>query len=418
MAHVQDPETPLEVLRNESIDRTTRMWPRREDGFLIIILKVVLTPYLWQWLYLVVVNVIVLVFACRKRRMIRPDLCVRHAADAYMFAETAGLVVCYLGVLQLARDADPDARSVGTAIGWCMFPLFRFCEALSVVVMLHTSGAFHSPAPMRAASKTLWAYLEFVVIFATIYVAVAVSTGDRFEAPKEGVVATTPAPFVTSWVNPLYFSMISMATVGYGDFSPQTACARSVVALEVFSGLLLLVVVLQRVLAISLPQPPNPLYVIKRLRNCSQQEVQQHIAYLVPTPVCTIAELLKSGQCRLSKGTIRSMADLGALKTEFGHMGPLAPPRTDGEQKFRISEVLPLLKANPGAGDALLPNIQGIMKLDESGKVDYIVTIMRIGSDLIVKDGNKRTIAYFERRKSFGKLIDFPVYLVELVGRL
>jgi len=44
---------------------------------------------------------------------------------------------------------------------------------------------------------------------------------------------------------PLYFSTISIPTVGYGDMAPQKAEGRVVVAAEIAFGLFLLVVVIQ-----------------------------------------------------------------------------------------------------------------------------------------------------------------------------
>jgi hypothetical protein len=110
--------------------------------------------------------------------------------------------------------------------------------------MLHANGPYNSSNPMRAVSRLLCSYLEFVVIFASFYLVVAGLEDDQFGPANSG--------FLNSRVNPLYLSMITIASVGYGDFSPQTPLGRSVVIIEVFCGLLLLVVVLQRVLTVSL----------------------------------------------------------------------------------------------------------------------------------------------------------------------
>jgi hypothetical protein len=239
------PRTPKEVFDKDSEQRRKNMAFRREDGLIIFLLKLILNYRFWHFAYQTAVYAILKVSGKLNKPTHRPELWVRHAADTYMSLMGMLLLICYWRLLDLARTADSDNRPVMWAVLWSIVPVFRLGESLSVVVMLHANGPYHSPEPMRAVSKTLWAYLEFVVIFGTVYLGIAAAAGDRF--------ATGSDPsFLKSWVNPLYFSMITIATVGYGDFAPQTDWGRSVVAIEVFCGLVLLVVALQRVLTVSL----------------------------------------------------------------------------------------------------------------------------------------------------------------------
>jgi hypothetical protein len=55
--------------------------------------------------------------------------------------------------------------------------------------------------------------------------------------------------FVNDLITPLYFSAISISTIGFGDFSPQTAEGKAAVILDVFFGIFLFVVVLQKAMA-------------------------------------------------------------------------------------------------------------------------------------------------------------------------
>jgi hypothetical protein len=157
--------------------------------------------------------------------------------------------------------------------------------------------------------------------------------------------------------------------------------------------------------------------VIDDVKDCSPAEVQAQIAYLDGTPVRGIAHLLRKGRCRLRKGVVRSLAFLKSLKTEFGKLGPHEPAVEQGEPKFRVAEVLPLLRGDPDSGGELLTAVEAILAKDERD-IEYNVTVMRIGADLIVKDGNKRTIAFCERSKDAGDQIEYPVFLVELTDVL
>src|SRR5436309_3088040 len=104
---------------------------------------------------------------------------------------------------------------------------------------------------------------------------------------------------------------------------------------------------------------------IEDIQPCSSAELADQIGYLAATPVGGIAMRLQLGQCRLSKGVVRSHAELGALKTEFGQIGPLFPPTQQGERKFLVCEILPLLRANPGIGDDLKTKIEAFLHSDE-----------------------------------------------------
>lgn len=146
---------------------------------------------------------------------------------------------------------------------------------------------------------------------------------------------------------------------------------------------------------------------------CSPTELEKQIAYLEATPVAGIANLLRGGQLCLKKGVLKSLDELGRLKTEFGTIGSRIAPRTYGERKFRVCEVLPMLQANPSLDKPMFRKVEQFMEKDGRGAVEYNVTILRSGIDLIVKDGNKRTIAFYERRKGVSDQIDFPVFLAE-----
>jgi hypothetical protein len=156
---------------------------------------------------------------------------------------------------------------------------------------------------------------------------------------------------------------------------------------------------------------------ITNIEDCSEEEVQAQIRYLAQTPVRGIAELLQSGRCRLKKGVVSSLIALGSLNTEFGQIGSLVPPVSNKERKFRVSEIVPLLRSNPDADDRLRQRIEAFVEADEQGEVKYNVTIFNYGNAIVIKDGNKRSIAFYERRKeSASDDIEFSVYIVESVG--
>ena len=68
--------------------------------------------------------------------------------------------------------------------------------------------------------------------------------------------STPPSRFNDCLFTPLYFSFVTITTLGYGDHSPQTGIGKVLVCLEVTTGLFLFLVVLQR--AISSPNETKP----------------------------------------------------------------------------------------------------------------------------------------------------------------
>ncbi len=153
---------------------------------------------------------------------------------------------------------------------------------------------------------------------------------------------------------------------------------------------------------------------ITDVENCSADELQRQIAYLCKTPVRKIAKCLWGRQCTLKKGIVRSLKALGNLKTEFGKIGSSFPKGTDGEQKFRVSEVMPLLRSKRECDAQLQNKIEAFIAKDGRGEVEYNVTVFCSGNDPIIKDGNKRTIAFYERRKELSNdVIEFRVYVVQ-----
>jgi voltage-gated potassium channel Kch len=50
-----------------------------------------------------------------------------------------------------------------------------------------------------------------------------------------------------AWLNALYFSVVTLATVGYGDFTPHTVAGKIVTMVYIFLGIGLLVAVATRV---------------------------------------------------------------------------------------------------------------------------------------------------------------------------
>lgn len=114
------------------------------------------------------------------------------------------------------------------------------------------------------------------------------------------------------------------------------------------------------------------------------------------------------------KGIVCSLQHLGGLKTEFGQIGRLVPEQGAGEKKFLVSEIVPLLRANPTVSDGgLLRRIEAIMDSEARNEIDFNITALQWNDEIILKDGNKRTIAFYENRKNSNQVeINYGIYFV------
>lgn len=152
---------------------------------------------------------------------------------------------------------------------------------------------------------------------------------------------------------------------------------------------------------------------IEIVRECTPEETARQVRYLELTPVRGISALLKTGQCKLSIGIERCIGDLGALRTEFSTLGLLQSRDLTGEDKFRLRDIVPLLRTNPGNEDCdkMLAKVQQWIEKDARGEIDYNSTVIFEAGEPVLKDGNHRTLAFFERRKHVEEMIVFPVFV-------
>jgi voltage-gated potassium channel len=109
---------------------------------------------------------------------------------------------------------------------------------------------------MRAVRALVASILLFLVIFSLTYLAIAHSRSSAFTEPLDKVSA-------------LYFSVTTLATVGYGDIAPVTHTARVVATVQ-----MLLDIVVLAVTARLLFHTANA--AVHRRKNEAESEVAEH----------------------------------------------------------------------------------------------------------------------------------------------
>ena len=131
---------------------------------------------------------------------------------------TIAVVVTLYYVLPFDRDVDPVMVAEIT-LG---------CAVLAVVIVLQVRKVSGSPYPgIRAVEALAFTVPVYVLLFATTY----------FVMEHTAVSSFTEALTRT---DALYFSVTTLATVGYGDIAAKSESARVVVTVQMVLDLLLL----------------------------------------------------------------------------------------------------------------------------------------------------------------------------------
>ncbi len=149
---------------------------------------------------------------------------------------------------------------------------------------------------------------------------------------------------------------------------------------------------------------------IKDIVVCSPEERHWLSVYLKNSNALNFARRILEGNVSVHKGFIRSLYDLSSLHSAFGKQDW----GMDEPGKFLISEVYPLM-VSPSCPDvSFLAKVQEYMGKIKSNQMEFVITILKRGRHLMVVDGNKRTIAYFEIIKQVeNKIINYPVFLLQ-----
>jgi hypothetical protein len=168
------------------------------------------------------------------------------AVERYWIFWTIGMLAAYvLAVIACHVAVSPNIWNIVRVpssmalISLALIALFRILEILAVSFRLHLLVPYKTRSPAHAIVLTFLAYVHVLIAFAVIYLAESFWLGDPFKS-SPGL-----------WANPidgLYFSTVTITTVGYGDLSPEHWLGKLLVIFEIFVGLILLVVAFQRVL--------------------------------------------------------------------------------------------------------------------------------------------------------------------------
>ncbi len=148
-------------------------------------------------------------------------------------------VICLLGLpwvviswLTDFMDSPPVALEIA---GLALLTAFN----ISICVMLLANILTTTKVSLHTLSRAVSAYLLLGVAWAGIYGLLQILEPGSLRVP-EG----------SQWGSHVYFSFVTLTTLGYGDVTPVTEVARSVVMIEAIVGPMYLAMIIARLVAL------------------------------------------------------------------------------------------------------------------------------------------------------------------------
>ena len=159
------------------------------------------------------------------------------AIDIYKAMMTVLLLVGYGVTTELVRRDATSPIHGGVIVVVSLFATVRCIELFTLMMLLFNDPAYSPRSSFRTVANSFWHYFEFVLIFAILYAAdCGFDRGAICNSKNQSLAESRQGPF--------YFSAVTMATIGYGDYVPNSSEARILVCVQVFLGLFLVLMVL------------------------------------------------------------------------------------------------------------------------------------------------------------------------------
>jgi hypothetical protein len=137
-------------------------------------------------------------------------------------------------------------KDVAGLSSWIVLFDFICCAILSVIVLIQVFR--EGPITIHRIAGAISVYLLFGLMWAFVYQIIALQAPDAFKLPAS--LGTYTADTLQS--NLLYFSFVTLTTLGYGDILAVHPSARMLVMLEALTGQLFPAILLARLVSMEI----------------------------------------------------------------------------------------------------------------------------------------------------------------------
>ncbi|MEX2113833.1 MAG: potassium channel family protein [Pirellulales bacterium] len=239
-------KTPLAIADQQRSERSSDLTIGPTDGPIVQLLKLVarcpVASWPVDWFVRQCLN-----YRRRGAESMPPGDAKEHfraAVEWYWLFWTAILFLCYGAIVWAVRGGFDSQYSRWVTLAIVLpfaLALMRLYEILATAIWLHFINRYRTGNLAHALSVTFLAFFQVALAFSILYCGVAYWSNDFFGNTCGGLTA--------GWIDPFYFSIFTLGTLGFGDLKPESQGGRLLVVCELSFGLLLLVVAFQRVLA-------------------------------------------------------------------------------------------------------------------------------------------------------------------------
>lgn len=236
--------TPRQIIKG-NIKRRLEVFDHKDDQLFVKTLKMILGLRLWFCIH----DLFVFILLKNRKIIDKPfgteseaKSKVHQAIDWYNLFWLCILIFSYIVFVFTYRKWD----HVPILILFLLILLsgYRILDIFAGIASLHLRIPYETSNPIRAVVLAIVDYFQIVLTFSILYLCFGILVKDCFNGQ-------TIHEFYSGFMNAVYFSSVTIATLGYGDFSPQTWLCKLTTIAEVFCGIIIIVVILQRVISLT-----------------------------------------------------------------------------------------------------------------------------------------------------------------------
>ena len=185
-------------------------------------------------------------------------LVLTPAAAVLGFGQTIIRLVCGLALIAAVMTNETKRNRYILLIGLILIVVVRVASerddvpisAGSMVGLFGVIGLLAAATALRAVVKSRGVDREIVYAALSTYLLAGIFFAQVHLAIESYWPSSYKGPSDFSESSALYFSFVTLATLGYGDFLPQTDLARGVTVFEVIGGQLYLAVMVARLIGL------------------------------------------------------------------------------------------------------------------------------------------------------------------------
>ncbi len=161
--------------------------------------------------------------------------------ERHVLVATLVLVIPALAVVWISELFE-STQSLATVVAQSLLAIYLFF--IAVIVMLAVLG--HEQITPQTIVGAVCVYLLIAFVFASLYAIVEFSVPGSLDFSGTRIGANDPSMANTAFPRLLYFSFVTLTTLGYGDIVPVSGAARSLTISETLAGQLFLAAFIAR----------------------------------------------------------------------------------------------------------------------------------------------------------------------------